>query len=142
MRLTARSEYGLLALIDLACRCGHGPVSAREVAQRQRIPGKFLEQLFASLRKAGLVTAVRGAHGGFELSRPADDITVLNVVEALEGPLRPTLCGGEVACERGGACAAADVWGRATMALRDVFGSTTGGPSGAAGSSGGARHDG
>jgi Rrf2 family cysteine metabolism transcriptional repressor len=110
MRLTARSEYGLLALIDLACRPDDGP---------------FLEQLFASLRKAGLVTAVRGAHGGFELSRPATSITVLEVVEALEGPLKPTLCGGEATCERGGACAAADVWGRATSALRDVFGSTT-----------------
>jgi Rrf2 family protein len=125
MRLTARSEYGLLALIDLACRPDDGPVSARGVAERQRIPGKFLEQLFASLRKAGLVTAVRGAHGGFELSRPATSITVLEVVEALEGPLKPTLCGGEATCERGGACAAADVWGRATSALRDVFGSTT-----------------
>lgn len=156
MRLTARSEYGLLALIDLACRSGQGPVSARGVAERQRIPGKFLEQLFASLRKAGLVTAVRGAHGGFELSRPASAITVLDVVEALEGPLKPTLCAGEVACERGGACAAADVWGRATHALRDVFGSTTlaalagaqaamdedsGGPGRAAERTGGARHD-
>jgi len=125
MRLTARSEYGLLALIDLAGRPDEGPVSARGVAERQRIPGKFLEQLFASLRKAGLVTAVRGAHGGFELSRPATAITVLEVVEALEGPLKPTLCAGEAMCERGGACAAADVWGRATTALRDVFGSTT-----------------
>jgi Rrf2 family cysteine metabolism transcriptional repressor len=156
VRLTARSEYGLLALIDLACRAGQGPVSARGVAERQRIPGKFLEQLFASLRKAGLVTAVRGAHGGFELSRAASAITVLDVVEALEGPLRPTLCGGEVACERGGACAAADVWGRATSALRDVFGTTTlaalagaqtaidedGGQPVAAESTGGAKHDG
>lgn len=125
MRLTARSEYGLLALIDLACRPGEGPVSARGVAERQRIPGKFLEQLFASLRKAGLVTAVRGAHGGFELSRPASAITVLDVVEALEGPLKPTLCGGGSTCERGDACAAADVWGRATSALREVFGTTT-----------------
>jgi Rrf2 family cysteine metabolism transcriptional repressor len=125
LRLTARSEYGLLALIDLACRSGEGPVSARGVAERQRIPGKFLEQLFASLRKAGLVTAVRGAHGGFELSRSANAISVLDVVEALEGPLRPTLCAGETLCDRGGACAAADVWGRATTALRDVLGSTT-----------------
>ncbi len=125
MRLTARSEYGLLALIDLACRPGEGPVSARGVAERQHIPGKFLEQLFASLRKAGLVTAVRGARGGFELSRPATTITVLDVVEALEGPLKPTLCGGGSMCERGGACAAADVWGRATSALREVFGTTT-----------------
>lgn len=125
MRLTARSEYGVLALIDLACRYGGGPVSAREVAERQQIPGKFLEQLFVSLRKAGLVTAVRGARGGFELSRPPAGITVLDVVEALEGPLRPTLCAGESGCERGGACAAAGVWTRATEALRDVLTTTS-----------------
>jgi len=125
MRLTARSEYGVLALIDLACRFGRGPVSAREVAERQRIPGKFLEQLFVSLRKAGLVTAVRGAHGGFELSRPPATITVLDVVEALEGPLQPTLCAGESACGRGGACAAAGVWTRATDALRGVLTGTS-----------------
>jgi len=125
MRLTARSEYGVLALIDLAIRFGEGPVSARGVAERQQIPGKFLEQLFVALRQAGLVTAVRGAHGGFELSRPPAAITVLDVVEALEGPLQPTLCGGESACDRGGACAAAGVWKRATDALRGVLTTTS-----------------
>lgn len=125
MRLTARSEYGVLALIDLACRYGGGPVSARGVAERQHIPGKFLEQLFVSLRQAGLVTAVRGARGGFELSRPPATITVLDVVEALEGPLQPTLCGGGAACERGSACAAASVWKRATDALRSVLTTTS-----------------
>lgn len=125
MRLTARSEYGVLALIDLARRYGDGPVSAREVAERQRIPGKFLEQLFVSLRQAGLVTAVRGARGGFELSRTPAGITVLDVVEALEGPLKPTLCPGESGCERGGACAAAGVWTQAMEALRGVLVTTT-----------------
>jgi Rrf2 family cysteine metabolism transcriptional repressor len=125
MRLTARSEYGVLALIDLACRFGDGPASARGVAERQRIPGKFLEQLFASLRRAGLVTAVRGAHGGFALSRSPGSITVLEIVEALEGPLQPTLCDGGGACDRGHACAAAGVWGRAADALRGVLTTAT-----------------
>lgn len=123
MRLTAKSEYGLLAMIDLACRCGDGPVSAREISERQAIPGKFLEQLFVSLRKAGLVTAARGARGGFVLSRPPEDVTVLDVVEALEGPLVSTVCDSEraAACGRGDACAASRVWSAATDALRDVF---------------------
>lgn len=127
MRLTAKSEYGLLALIDLACRADRGPISAREISDRQGIPAKYLEQLFVALRKAGLVGAVRGAHGGFSLERPAEDITVLDIVEALEGSLRPTVCNGERAavCERGGACAAADVWERATAAVRQVLESTT-----------------
>jgi Rrf2 family cysteine metabolism transcriptional repressor len=125
MRLTARSEYGVLALIDLACHVGEGPVSARGVAERQRIPGRFLEQLFAALRRGGLVTAVRGAHGGFKLSRPPGSITVLEIVEALEGPLQPSMCDGGAACDRGHACAAAGVWGRAADALRGVLSTAT-----------------
>jgi Rrf2 family protein len=125
MRLSAKSEYGLLALIDLASRWGQGPVSAREIAERQEIPPKFLEQLFVSLRKADLVHAVRGAHGGFALQRDPSEIHVLEVVEALEGPLKPTVCAGGGSCSRTQACAAATVWNRATAALRDVFETTT-----------------
>jgi len=125
MRLTARSEYGLLALIDLGCRYGDGPVSAREVSERQGVPAKFLEQLMGALRKAGLVSSVRGARGGFVLTRDPAQITVLEVVEALEGPLAPTSCDGGSLCGRSGACAAAGVWAKATEALRDVFVTTT-----------------
>lgn len=125
MRLTARSEYGLLALLDLASGYGGGPVSVREVAQRQDIPIKFLEQLFVALRKAGLVTAKRGAHGGFVLCRAPGSITVLEVVEALEGPLGQTLCAADGTCTKLGACAAASVWERASRALRQVFAGTT-----------------
>lgn len=125
MRLTAKSEYGLLALVDLACQGEVRPVSAREIAERQGIPTKFLEQLFVSLRKAGLVTARRGAKGGFVLGRDSCCITVLDVVEALEGPLSPTMCDGGATCARTAVCAAGTVWARATAALRNVFASTT-----------------
>lgn len=126
MRLTARSEYGLLAMIDLAAHAAQGPASARELSERQVIPAKFLEQLLSSLRRADLVTATRGARGGFTLARPASEITVLDVVEALEGPLVATICEADrgVECGRSGACAASTVWNRATTALRDVFAST------------------
>ncbi len=125
MRLTAKSEYGLLALIDLARAGEAAPVSAREIAERQGIPTKFLEQLFVALRRAGIVTARRGAKGGFVLGRDAHDITVLDIVEALEGPLAPTVCDGDAVCAKSPVCAAATVWGRATQALRDVLGGTT-----------------
>src|ERR1035437_4538934 len=125
MRLTARSEYGLLALIDRACRDGDGPVSVRDVAERKEIPQKFLEQLFGALRKSGLVTAVRGARGGFEISRDASTVTVLEIVEALEGPLQPTPCCGDDLCLRSQACAASSVWAQAGAALRQVLGTTT-----------------
>lgn len=125
MRLTAKSEYGLLALIDLACEGQTTPVSAREIAERQGIPTKFLEQLFVALRRAGIVTARRGAKGGFVLGRETDEITVLDIVEALEGPLAPTVCEGGTVCAKSPMCAASTVWGRATQALREVLGTTT-----------------
>ncbi len=127
MRLTAKSEYGLLAMIYLASSSEDGPVSAREISEQQEIPAKFLEQLFVGLRQAGLVSAVRGARGGFALAHAPEDINVLAIVEALEGPLVATVCEGDrgLTCGRGGACAAAAVWNRATAALRDVFESAT-----------------
>ncbi|MBI5231369.1 MAG: Rrf2 family transcriptional regulator [Coriobacteriales bacterium] len=127
MRLTAKSEYGLIATIDLACNFGLGPVSAREISERREIPARFLEQLFVSLRRAGLVTAQRGARGGFKLSRDPEQITVLDVVEALEGPLETSVCDHERAsgCGRSASCAASSVWSKATRALRDVFAETT-----------------
>ncbi len=125
MRLTAKSEYGLLALLFLAEREGQGPVAAREIAEVQRIPIKFLEQLLVTLRKSELVAAQRGAHGGFVLGRDADEITVLDIVEALEGPLSPSPCDGTRDCGRSSACAAAPVWEEAGEALRKVLGSTT-----------------
>ncbi|MCL2503135.1 MAG: Rrf2 family transcriptional regulator [Coriobacteriia bacterium] len=127
MRLTAKSEYGLLAMIELACCYGQGPVSARAIAERRLIPARFLEQLFAALRRADLVRAVRGAHGGFVLSRNPAEITVLQVVETLEGPLTASVCDTDrgLECEQAATCAAAPVWVRATSALREVFSSAT-----------------
>lgn len=127
MRFSAKSEYALLALIDLAQRGSDALVSVREIAESQCIPARFLEQVFASLRRAGIVSAVRGAKGGYGLGRTADLITVLEIVEAVEGPLRPTLCDGtrDATCPRGMSCAAGDVWERASDALREVFHSAT-----------------
>lgn len=127
MRLTAKSEYGLLAMIELSCRFGAGPASAREIAERRGIPPRFLEQLFVALRRAELVTAIRGARGGFVLARDPREISVLEVVEALEGPLSASVCESErnTECTQAGACAAAPVWAKATRALREVFDTTT-----------------
>lgn len=121
MRLTAKSEYGLLALIDLAASRDKGPMSVRDLAQRRGIPQAFLEQLLATLRREGLVTAVRGAHGGFTLTREPERITALDVVEALEGSLASTVCDADGVCGRGGMCAAEPVWSRVSATVRDVL---------------------
>jgi Rrf2 family protein len=123
MRLSAKSEYGLRALIDIAGYYGDGPVGVREIADRQQIPLKFLEQLVSAMRKAGILDSRRGAKGGFFLARPPEEITVFSAVEALEGSLSPTACVGEGTsdCARSAQCAAQDVWNRAKVALREAL---------------------
>lgn len=131
MRLTTRSEYALIAAIDLAVAADEGPVSTRDIADRRQIPLKFLEQIMHALRQEGIVTSVRGARGGFVLAKAASDITVLDVVEAVEGPLMPTVCdaakegASEQGCSKQGSCAAAHVWIKASNALRDEFSAIT-----------------
>jgi len=84
--ITSKSPYALQALAELG-RGGDGPVPIGELARRREIPVQFLEQLFATLRRAGLLKSQRGVKGGYTLARPAGEITVLEVVELLDGPL-------------------------------------------------------
>lgn len=94
LKLSTKGRYGLRAFIDLAV-CGEGqPVSLASIAQRQEISVSYLEQLMAKLRKAGLVESVRGVNGGYSLARPADEISVGDVLRALEGDLAPVECAG------------------------------------------------
>jgi Rrf2 family transcriptional regulator, cysteine metabolism repressor len=90
MNFTAKEDYGLRAVLDLAVNTGAGPVQTREIAARQRIPEQFLEQLLASLRRAEVVRSTRGAGGGYSLATTPDKITVGKVLRALSGPLVPT----------------------------------------------------
>jgi DNA-binding IscR family transcriptional regulator len=84
--ITTKSPYALQALSELA-RSGDGPVPIGELARRRGIPVQFLEQLFATLRRAGVLRSQRGVKGGYTFARPAGEITVLEVVELLDGPL-------------------------------------------------------
>ena len=90
MNFTAKEDYGLRAVLDLAVHGGSGPVQTREIAHRQRIPEQFLEQLLAALRRAEVVRSTRGAGGGYSLATSAAQITVGSVLRALSGPLVPT----------------------------------------------------
>jgi len=84
MRVTTWAEYGLIVSVHLARRFGEGPVAAREVAEKEGLPADYVEQILLRLRRSGLVASVRGAHGGYLLARPADDITVKDVLDAAE----------------------------------------------------------
>ena len=86
MRITARVDYGVRAAIELAA-AEHPPVKGEVLAERQRIPGKYLENILADLRRAGIVASQRGADGGYRLAGPADEVSVADIIRAVEGPL-------------------------------------------------------
>ncbi|HEY9766850.1 MAG TPA: Rrf2 family transcriptional regulator [Chroococcales cyanobacterium] len=98
MKLSVRSTYGLRAMLVLAMEYGQGPVMVRKIAERENLPVSYLEQLLAQLRKAGLVSAMRGATGGYALARPPEEVTVLDVFVALEGPLELIDCATVASC--------------------------------------------
>ena len=87
MKLSTKGQYGLKAMYDLALNYGSEPISLKSIAERQEISEYYLEQLMAILRKAGLVRSVRGAYGGYILTRDPSEITVGDVLRALEGPI-------------------------------------------------------
>ncbi|GAV31870.1 predicted transcriptional regulator [Coriobacteriaceae bacterium EMTCatB1] len=124
MQITTKSEYALLALIELAESSDGAPVSLRRIAEVRGLPEPFLEQVFAALKRADIVRAVRGRRGGFQLARPAEQVTALDVVEAVEGPVRPTTCDAPV-CPASGECPAVPVWDRVTKAMHDALASFT-----------------
>lgn len=128
MRISTKGRYGLRALFDLAVyqrTKDSRPVSLREISQRQGISEAYLEQLFAPLRHHGLIRSVRGAQGGYILARPASEISVADILEALEGPMAPVDCvredegEGEV-CSQVENCVAHLVW----LRLRDSIAQT------------------
>ncbi len=92
MKLTTKGRYGLRALIDLAVHQDEGAVSTQSIAERQELSESYLEQLMRSLKKAELVQSVRGAGGGYRLARPAGEISVGDVLRALEGNLDAVSC--------------------------------------------------
>jgi len=92
MWLSTKGRYGLKAMLDLALHNGEGPVALKSIAERQNLPENYLEQLFATLKKAGHITSVRGAQGGYLLSKDPDSITIGSILRSLEGSLAPVDC--------------------------------------------------
>jgi len=93
MRISSKGEYGLRALFDLAQHYGEGPIQSRDIHLRQGIDENYLNQILISLRKAGLIESIRGPQGGHRLARPSAQISILDAVLALEGPLLPADAG-------------------------------------------------
>lgn len=105
-----RADYGARALIDLAQRHGKGLTQTAEIAARQRIPESYLEQLLTTVRKAGLIRSVRGPAGGHELMRAPAEISLGDVLDALEGEASPSACMDDGVCSVLRGCVLQDVW--------------------------------
>ena len=125
MRLTTKGRFAVTAMIDLALRQGTGPVTLSGISQRQAISLSYLEQLFGKLRRAGLVSSVRGPGGGYNLARPAPQITVATIVTAVDEPLDATQCGGKENCHDDKRCMTHDLWATLNEKMYDYLSSVT-----------------
>ena len=134
MLFSTRAEYGVRLMVELGRHDGERPVSLSSVAEGESLPLSYLEHLVAKLRKAGLVESQRGAHGGYRLGRPAEEIDMLEVVQALEGAIAPMECfhetpEGKVSCshETDGdqACATKFLWTRVQGGVTKALSGTT-----------------
>lgn len=128
MRISTKGEYGIRAMLDLALHYGKGPIPLKSVAERQKISTHYLEQLMATLRKAGLVESVRGAQGGYKLAKPPEAMVVGEIIRALEGPISPMPCVDEDEgknCKQGDGCVTRELWKKLRDSMVDVLDSVT-----------------
>jgi Rrf2 family cysteine metabolism transcriptional repressor len=134
MLFSTKAEYGVRLMIELGRQPGSTPISLNSVAEAERLPLSYLEHLVAKLRKAGLVTSTRGAHGGYRLAKPAEEITMDAVVQALEGQIAPMECfheapEGRVLCSHednsAGGCATKLLWTRVQNGVTKALAGTT-----------------
>ena len=113
MRLTTKGRFAVTAMLDLALRENTGPVALAAISQRQQISLSYLEQLFGKLRRHELVESVRGPGGGYSLARRPEDISIADVIIAVDEPLDATQCGGKANCNgdgMDGRCMTHDLW--------------------------------
>ena len=110
MRLTTKGRFAVTAMIDLAMRTTEGPVTLAGISERQKISLSYLEQLFAKLRREGLVESVRGPGGGYLLARAAGSVSVADIIRAVDEPIETTQCGGMENCQDEHRCMTHELW--------------------------------
>ena len=122
MKISTKIRYGARAMVELASHYGEGPIELREIAKKENISPKYLEQVINPLRADGLVKAMRGAKGGYSLAKPPSEICLYDVVETLEGPLNLLDCLGDPkACQRVSSCVTREVWKEVSDAISQIF---------------------
>lgn len=126
MKLSTKGRYSTRLMIDLALNGAKGPVLLKDIARRQEISEKYLGHLVPLLKNAGLVNATRGAKGGFTLALQPKEITLKDIIAAVEGPICLVGCVEDPSiCKKVAGCAARDFWGEATQAILQVLESFT-----------------
>lgn len=124
MRLTTKGRFAVTAMIDLARTQHDGPVSLQGISERQDISVAYLEQLFSKLRRRALVKSVRGPGGGYLLAHDASDVSVADIVFAVDEPLDVTRCGGDGNCAKGSiTCITHDLWANLNRNIVDYLSS-------------------
>ena len=126
MRISTKIRYGARAMLELASRYGEGPVDLKEIAKKEDISLKYLEQVIIPLRTAGLVKSIRGSKGGYSLARPPSEICLNDLVEILDGPIDLIECLKDPkGCPRSPSCVTRDIWMGASDAIHKIFNSIT-----------------
>jgi Rrf2 family transcriptional regulator, iron-sulfur cluster assembly transcription factor len=129
MRLTTKGRFAVTAMIDLALRETHGPVTLAGISQRQKISLSYLEQLFGKLRRFNIVESTRGPGGGYTLARKSNEISVADIIVAVDEPLDATKCGGKGNChsddENQGRCMTHDLWANLNSKMVDYLSSVS-----------------
>jgi len=126
MKISTKIRYGARAMVELASHYGEGPIELKEIAKRENISLKYLEQVINPLRADGLVKAIRGAKGGYSLAKPPSEICLYDVIETLEGPLNLLDCLHDTkACQKVSSCVTREIWKEVSDAMSKIFYSVT-----------------
>lgn len=127
MKISTKGRYALRIMIDLAMNIDKGPIRVKDIASRQNISEKYLEQIIALFNKAGYVKSIRGAQGGYLLTKTPKEYTAGMILRLAEGSIAPVSCVDEAAegCEKRGACVSAMLWEKMNTAVNEVVDNTT-----------------
>jgi len=125
MKLTTKGRFAVTAMLDLALRDQHGPVTLAGIGARQSISLSYLEQLFGKLRRHALVESVRGPGGGYRLARPTEQVSVADIILAVDEPLDATQCGGLENCQEDKRCMTHNLWAALNEKLYAYLNSVT-----------------
>jgi Rrf2 family iron-sulfur cluster assembly transcriptional regulator len=125
MKLTTKGRYAVTAMLDLAINSVEGPTTLADISQRQGISLSYLEQLFAKLRKQGLVKSTRGPGGGYSLGKPGDQISIDHVISAVDESVEVMRCEGKANCYNNGPCLTHELWSELSDRIHNFLGGIT-----------------